>query len=124
MQWSRSPKADAADFIEAEILVVLDLAQGIDVHLVANFLNNRFDLLGGVAQVVLTTRLKLSALGEPADHGFDFLAFFRRIIRLGDHITAADIDFVLECHGAGKRRERLLHWAVERLDRLDLGGEA
>ena len=40
-------------------------------------------------------------------------------MRPADHVAAADINVVLEAHGDGHRRKRLLHRAVAGVDRLD-----
>ena len=39
--------------------------------------------------------------GEPADHRFDVLADFRRVVGLDDGISARDVDFIFESDADG-----------------------
>ena len=95
----------------------------IDIDLVADVFDDGGDLAGGVAEDEACAGAE-RAFAEPADHGFEVLTGFWRVVGFDDHVAAGDVDFVLEGEGDGERCEGFLEIAVGGVDGFDAGLEA
>ena len=90
----RASDADATDVIEMELLALGALFERADVHLVEHVGDDGTHIIGGVAQVEAAARLESFLVGEPADHGVEFLARLSGFVRFDDHAAAAGVDLI------------------------------
>lgn len=93
----------ACNVIEADFEIVFDFVEGVDVDLIADFADNGFDFPGGVTEDVFATGLEFFLGIKPTDHDLEVLADGRLVMRFGEHVAAADIDFIFERDGDGHR---------------------
>ena len=123
MQRRAGLKGHAGNVIEFHLTVILQLVQGVDVHLVFQLLDEALHVVGRMAQRVTAAHLQVGVGTEPTDHRLDLLAAFRWVVLLDDHVAAADVDLVLERDRHGHRGIGLLHVTVNVVDALHPGLE-
>ena len=116
-------QGNTADVVHAERGDAFLFVQGLDIHLIPQFLHDGFGLLGRVAQEVFAARIH-RLLRKPADHGLDILADVGRIVRFDQHVAARDVDFVFQGHDDRLRGEGLGDFfPAGEMDLVDRGGK-
>ena len=106
-QGSRGSQLDAAYLIQLKGVYLFLLAQGIDVHLVANLLDDRLGFPRGVPKDIFPSSSQ-GLFGKPAYHGINILADCRLVVGLGDHVAPRKVNLVLQGEAHRLRGKRFL----------------
>ena len=110
-QGGRGPQRDPANFIQLKRVRFLLLAQGIDVHFVANLLDDRLGFPRGVPEDIFSSGMQ-GLLRKPAHHGINILPDHRLVVGLGNHVAPRKVDLIFQSETDRLRGERFLLFAI------------